>query len=218
MAEDKAKDKSKPKKKPAGPPAGPPEPDMDEEDPMQGGPPGMPPGMGTRPPMPGQGVDPYAALAGMTGAPPGMGGGPPGMGGGPPPPGSAGMGVPLPMDMPMPMGPGGEMQPGAAGPMGMGNDINNGMMPGGMPGQAHGDELTAALMGELNPNTPGNADMPQHVFDPGQMDQQGISLQQLLQMLMLQQGGIPGSGVEPNRASRNVGSGIYPGDHTLGVG
>jgi hypothetical protein len=52
-------------------------------------------GLGVPPPMPGEGIDPYAALAGMISQTPPPGspgmGGPPGMGGGPP-----GMGMPMP--------------------------------------------------------------------------------------------------------------------------
>jgi hypothetical protein len=75
----------------------------------------------------------------------------------------------------------------------------------------HGDAVTQALMGGLNP-----PDMAEHVFDPQQVDDQQMSLQQLLQLLALAQGGIPNSGLTPPAPPRNISSGLQPNVNYLG--
>jgi hypothetical protein len=127
--------------------------------------------------MPGAGVDPYAALAGMISQGPVPGGGPPGMGG---------------------------MDPGMMGidpAMGQGMPPGMGGMPG-MDGDADDPMLQALLAGsdpQMNGQGQGQAQLPP-----------GMSIDQLIQMLALAQGGIPSSGVGMGGGGGSGASGLPP--------
>jgi hypothetical protein len=74
------------------------------------------------------------------------------------------------------------------------------------------DQMAQALLGGGMPPGPfGEPDMDDQTIDPGQVGAQGYSLNQLLQLLALAQGGIPTSGVQPPSPSRSVASGLNPG-------
>ena len=145
---------------------------------------GSPPpggGAGVMPPMPGSGIDPYAAMAGMISQIP-----PPGQ------PAGGGM-----MDMNS-MG-----IPGAGGG-GMGGGMDMGL-PAGPPT----DQITQALMSGSGPHAIPH-DMYEHVLDP-QMDQQQMSINQLLQILALAKGGQPpSSGVNPTSNGGSIAYGSTP--------
>lgn len=149
--------------------------------------------------MPGEGIDPYAALMGQVSKSPmsmPMGGGPMGdIGGG----GGLGGGMGM-----------GAAGPQAAGP-GLGPAMGVGM--GGPPGM---DPITMALMGEANPAA-GQPDLGEHALDPQAVTGQQMSLQQLLQLLALAQGGIPSSGLAPPAPPGSTTFGMPP-NAMAGVG
>lgn len=211
MADDpKKKDKSSAKPKQATAPGsgGGGNPGMD---PGAGGPPmAMPtaggsalggnPAMGASPPMPGSGIDPYAALMGQVSS--------------------------APMSMPMGTGPDGmNMAPGGMGSgMGMGvqapgMETQGPTMTGGPPQ----DDITRALMSDANPAKYG-ADLAESALGPaGQQDMMGasqmpggMSLDQILQLLTMMQGGMPGSGLPPAGAPGSVAVGMGPNELQMG--
>jgi hypothetical protein len=152
-------------------------------------------GLGVPPPMPGEGIDPYAALAGMISQTPPSGS--PGMGGGPP-------GMPMPMDG----GPEGMAQPGG---LGMG-------MPGagpqlGGPGGPPPDLIARALSQSAAPQSfPPN--VGDNALDPEANQDEHMSMQQILALLSLLQGGIPSSGMPVPPQVGSASAGILP----LGLG
>ena len=160
-----------------------------------GGAPGMDPQMGAQPPMPGQGIDPYAALMGQVSeAPMSM-------------PMGGGMGA-------MGTGQDGMTQPGG----GMGGGMGMGLAgPGAMGMQSYGspeqDIVTQALMSDIDPAKT-NPELGQSALDPQMMGQEQMSLSKILEMLALAQGGIPGSGLTPPGRPGSLASGVAPNSGT----
>jgi hypothetical protein len=137
---------------------------------LGGPPPMMPPAMGGNGPMPGQGMDPMAAMLGA--------GGP--FGGGPPPMMSPpGGGLPVGGSMPMP----GAMDGAGQSPM---LAALLGSMGGGMEGMG-------GMGGDEYGTLPGESE---HVFDSGGTGDPNMGLMQLLQMLALAKSGV-GGGTPP---------------------
>jgi len=113
------------------------------------------------------------------------------------------------MSMPMGAGPGGQMDPNGGGMGGgMGPDALAGPMGGNIPGGQPNDDITQALMSSANPMMAG-ADLSEHAIQPGQQPDQ-MSVQQLLTMLALMQGGIPSSGMTPPGSPGSSAYGMQP--------
>lgn len=169
---------SKPKAE-AKPPAGPALP--------PGGPDPMATGAGVPPPMPGQGIDPYAALAGMISTTP--------------PPGQPGLGT----------GMGGMAMPGGGmgGGMGMGLGGGGGMMSEPLQGGQPTDPISHALTSSGMPMS-FPPDMAEHAIDPSEMAQQNMSLEQLLTLLSMMQAGMPNSGLTPPARPGSTATGMLP--------
>ena len=215
---DKKSGKPKPK---GGPSAGP-------QDPMAAaGPPVAAPTAPQVPPAPGEGVDPYAAMAGQISPSPvppqpmpfpGQAGPMPG-GPGAFPMGPGQMGEPDMDDNPMlmallaggqmPGSPGGGMGPGGPPPMGgmppgmdpmMGN-----MMGGGMPGM--GMDPNMMMGSDPYATMPGE---PDHALDGVGTGDPQMGLQQMIQLLMLAKAGVGGgsarssSGLTPDPATNTM--------------
>lgn len=197
MPDDPKKSKSKPKPKAAGggapPPPGGGPPGMD---PGAGGPPmGMPPiggaamggdpAMGAPPPMPGTGIDPYAALMGQVSA--------------------------SPMSMPMGQGMNGQVgMPGGLG-AGMGLGMEDGT-PGGQPFGPPNDMITSALMAQSNPTMIPPEAGSEYGVQPEGMGGEQMSMAQILELLTMMQAGIPKSGLDTPMKNPNVGGGVMPGE------
>lgn len=83
-----------------------------------------------------------------------------------------------------------------------------------MAGQPN-DDITRALMSDANPARYG-ADLAEHSLDPAMPDQQQMSMQQILQLLALAQGGLPMSGLPAPGQPGSVAVGMGPNELQMG--